>query len=40
MSECWDQISTGMKVEVSCGKESQMKDSFWVATVIRICGEY
>ncbi|RXG51953.1 Polycomb protein Sfmbt [Armadillidium vulgare] len=36
MSECWEQISPGMKVEVSCGEESLMKDAFWVATVIAL----
>lgn len=39
MNECWEQITSGMKVEVSCGEESIMKDAFWVATVISIHGE-
>lgn len=39
MSECWEQMSAGMKVEVGCGVEAVAKDAFWVATVIAISGE-
>lgn len=38
MSECWEQMSPGMKVEVACGEEAVTKDAFWVATVISIAG--
>ncbi|KAK3878855.1 hypothetical protein Pcinc_016543 [Petrolisthes cinctipes] len=38
MSECWEQMSAGMKVEVGCGVEAVAKDAFWVATVIAISG--
>lgn len=38
MAECWDQMSAGMKVEVSCGDEGVTKDAYWVATVIAISG--
>ena len=40
MSECWEQMSPGMKVEVSCGDEGSTKDAFWVATVIHISGKF
>ncbi|XP_071519932.1 uncharacterized protein [Panulirus ornatus] len=36
MSECWEQMSAGMKVEVACGEEGVTKDAFWVATVVAI----
>lgn len=39
MAECWDQMSAGMKVEVSCGEEGITKDAYWVATVIAIGGK-
>ncbi|XP_045612605.2 MBT domain-containing protein 1 isoform X3 [Procambarus clarkii] len=38
MSECWEQMSAGMKVEVACGEEGVTKDAFWVATVVAISG--
>jgi len=43
MSDDWDDITEGMKVEVdnSLGESSRTpanNDSFWLATVIRICG--
>ncbi|XP_042215637.1 MBT domain-containing protein 1-like isoform X2 [Homarus americanus] len=38
MSECWEQMSAGMKVEVACGEEGVTKDAFWVATVVAIAG--
>ncbi|XP_069956040.1 MBT domain-containing protein 1 isoform X3 [Cherax quadricarinatus] len=38
MSECWEQMSAGMKVEVACGEEGVTKDAFWVATVVTISG--
>ena len=39
MSDCWvQQMSPGMKVEVSCGAEGITKDSFWVATVMHLSG--
>ncbi|KAK7070663.1 MBT domain-containing protein 1 [Halocaridina rubra] len=38
MSECWEQMSAGMKVEVACKEEAVTKDAFWVATVIAISG--
>ena len=40
MSECWEQMSAGMKVEVACGEEAVTKDAFWVATVMAIAGMY
>lgn len=40
MSECWDQMGVGMKVEVACGAEGVTKDAYWVATVIGIAGEH
>lgn len=42
ISEIWDNISVGMKVEVEntdCDEVCEaFPDSFWVATVLRICG--
>ncbi|CAL4183649.1 unnamed protein product, partial [Meganyctiphanes norvegica] len=38
MSECWEQMSPGMKVEVACGDEGISKDAYWVATVISVAG--
>ncbi|KAL1139424.1 hypothetical protein AAG570_006408 [Ranatra chinensis] len=42
MSNCWDNITVGMKVEVEntdCDNYSEgVPDSFWVATVLRIAG--
>lgn len=40
MSECWEQMGAGMKVEVSCKEEAVTKDAFWVATVIAVAGEF
>lgn len=43
MSDCWDNITVGMKVEVEntdCDNFSEdFPDSFWVATVLQIAGE-
>ena len=39
MSECWEQMGVGMKVEVSCGAEGVTSDAYWVATVIGIAGQ-
>lgn len=42
ISEIWDNITVGMKVEVEntdCDEVCEaFPDSFWVATVLRICG--
>ncbi|XP_075224784.1 polycomb protein Sfmbt-like isoform X3 [Lycorma delicatula] len=42
MSDCWDNITVGMKVEVEntdCDNFSEdFPDSFWVATVLKIAG--
>uniref|UniRef100_A0A2P2I2R2 Polycomb protein Sfmbt-like n=1 Tax=Hirondellea gigas TaxID=1518452 RepID=A0A2P2I2R2_9CRUS len=38
MSECWEHMGVGMKVEVACGAEGVTKDAYWVATVIGIAG--
>ncbi|KAK6642126.1 hypothetical protein RUM44_013849 [Polyplax serrata] len=42
MSDCWDNITVGMKVEVEnrdCEDYSEaFPDSFWVATVLRVAG--
>ena len=40
MSECWDGMSAGMKVEVSCKEEAVMMDAYWVATVVAVAGGY
>ena len=39
MSECWEHMGVGMKVEVACGAEGVTKDAYWVATVIGIAGK-
>ncbi|KAF2364820.1 Mbt repeat [Trinorchestia longiramus] len=38
MSECWEQMGVGMKVEVACGSEGVTKDAYWIATVMGIAG--
>lgn len=38
MSECWEQMGVGMKVEVACGAEAVTKDAYWIATVLGIAG--
>jgi len=38
MSECWDCIAIGMKVEVQMPEEEGPTDSCWIATIIKICG--
>lgn len=45
MSDCWDNISVGMKVEVEntdvetmSGSPDNYPDSFWVASVTKIAG--
>ena len=40
MSECWEQMGVGMKVEVACGAAGLTKDSYWVATVMAIAGMF
>lgn len=43
MSDCWDNITTGMKVEVEnfdCDNFSEdFPNSFWVATVLKVSGK-
>ncbi len=41
MSDCWDQITVGMKVEVEnreCDAPPPFHPSFWVASILRISG--
>lgn len=41
ISEIWDNISAGMKIEVEntdCDDNSAFRDSFWVATVLKVTG--
>jgi len=38
MSECWDCIAIGMKVEVQMPEGEGPTDSCWIATIIKICG--
>lgn len=44
MSDCWDNITTGMKVEVEnfdCDNFSEdFPNSFWVATVLKVSGKF
>lgn len=38
MSDCWDNVTVGMKVEVENRDCEDVTDSFWVATVLRVAG--
>ena len=38
MSECWDQMMVGMKVEVLNQDSDLQNQVFWIATVIKIAG--
>ncbi|XP_071086905.1 MBT domain-containing protein 1-like [Haliotis cracherodii] len=38
MSDCWDQMTVGMKVEVANSDNDVAREVYWIATVIKIAG--